>query len=328
MKFVTLTVIAAGEHEDRIKKIAKDAGADGATVVQARGGGAGHKESFFSEQIVADDILAQAEAKSSNAITFTTELIKILSLLDSEEERSLLFERSSYIEVLDKLLEDAGIKHRVSLALRLENARRNQSLTPVVEVYENEKWMLFDPKDALEQGGENFLLWTRGSSSLIEAEGAYNARVSFSMLKQNMPALELARSHMGESGFEIFSVHRLPIEAQSLFAMLLLLPVGALITVFLRVIIGVKTSGTFMPVLIAMAFLQTSFFLGILSFVVLVTIGLMLRGYLSALNLLLVARIAIIVVIVIFLVAFITLIGYELGFKGFFRLEIVSLVNF
>lgn len=267
------------------------------------------------ERIVADDILAQAEAKSSSATTFSAELIKILSALHAQEDSSLLFERSSYIEVLDKLLSDAGIRHRVSLALRLENARRNQSLTPVVEVYENEQWVLFDPKNALEQGGEKFLLWTRGSSSLIEAEGAYNARVSFSMMQQNMPALELARAHMGESGFEIFSVHRLPIEAQSLFAMLLLLPIGALITVFLRVIVGVKTSGTFMPVLIAMAFLQTSFFLGMLSFILLVTIGLMLRSYLSALNLLLVARIAVIVVIVIFLVAFITLIGYELGFN-------------
>ena len=48
MKFVTLTVITASEYEDKIKNIAKDAGADGATIVQARGGGSGHKESFFA----------------------------------------------------------------------------------------------------------------------------------------------------------------------------------------------------------------------------------------------------------------------------------------
>jgi hypothetical protein len=131
-----------------------------------------------------------------------------------------------------------------------------------------------------------------------------------------MPALELAEAHFDEGGFGVFSIHRLPIEEQSLFKMLLLLPIGALITVFMRLIIGIKTSGTFMPVLIAMAFLQTSLFLGMLNFVVLVAIGLVLRSFLSSLNLLLVARIATIIVIVIFMVAFMTLIGYELGFNS------------
>lgn len=268
-----------------------------------------------SESIAAKEILDRAYAKSSSDITFTRELIKLLSEIDTKQEGSILLAKRNYIDVLNKLLDDAGIIHRVSLALELEDARRNQSLTPVLELFDQNKWILFDPKNGLQGGDKNFLLWTRGGKSLIDIVGGSNATVSFSMIKQNMPALELAHAQFDESGFGIFSIHRLPIEEQSLFKMLLLLPIGALITVFMRLIIGIKTSGTFMPVLIAMAFLQTSLFLGMLNFVVLVAIGLVLRSYLSSLNLLLVARIATIIVIVIFIVAFMTLIGYELGFN-------------
>jgi len=269
-----------------------------------------------SESIAAKEILDMAYAKSSNEVSFTRELIKILSEMHANQEGSVLLVEHNYIDVLNKLLDDAGVRHRISLALELEDARRNQSLTPVVEVLDKDEWILFDPKNALQEKSKNFFLWTRGGKSLIDVVGGVNARVSFSMIKQNMPALELAQAHFDEGGFGIFSIHRLPIEEQSLFKMLLLLPIGALITVFMRLIIGIKTSGTFMPVLIAMAFLQTSLFLGMLNFVVLVAIGLILRSFLSSLNLLLVARIATIIVIVIFMVAFMTLIGYELGFNS------------
>ncbi|MCK9492127.1 MAG: inactive transglutaminase family protein [Sulfurimonas sp.] len=268
-----------------------------------------------SEQIAANEIIDLAYAKSSNNITFTRELIKILTDMQTRKDGSLLLLKREYINVLSKLLSDAGVLHRISLALELEDARRNQSLTSVIEVLDKDEWVLFDPNNALQEEDKNFFLWTRGGKSLIEIQGGSNATVNFSMVKQSMPALELAQAHFDESGFGIFSIHRLPIEEQSLFKILLLLPIGALITVFMRLIIGIKTSGTFMPVLIAMAFLQTSLFLGLLNFVVLVAIGLILRSYLSNLNLLLVSRIATIIVIVIFLVAFMTLVGYELGFN-------------
>src|SRR5690606_26281425 len=67
--------------------------------------------------------------------------------------------------------------------------------------------------------------------------------------------------------------------------------------------------------LIALSFLQTALFPGLLSFVAIVAFGLLLRSYLSYLNLLLVARIATIVIIVIFVVLFSSLLGYQLGFN-------------
>ncbi|WP_277640442.1 P-II family nitrogen regulator [Wolinella succinogenes] len=48
MKFVALIVITSGEHEESLKTIAKNAGARGATILQARGSGSEEKRSFFS----------------------------------------------------------------------------------------------------------------------------------------------------------------------------------------------------------------------------------------------------------------------------------------
>ncbi|MCD6258088.1 MAG: hypothetical protein J7J31_00635 [Helicobacteraceae bacterium] len=48
MKFVTLVVIIPSQDEDRFKKAAKEAGASGATVIQAKGSGVEEKKSFFS----------------------------------------------------------------------------------------------------------------------------------------------------------------------------------------------------------------------------------------------------------------------------------------
>ena len=87
--------------------------------------------------------------------------------------------------------------------------------------------------------------------------------------------------------------------------LLLLLPLGAAVVVFMRVMIGLQTAGTFMPILISLAFLQTSLLPGLISFISVVGIGLALRSYLSRLNLLLVARIATLIVLVIFVISMI-----------------------
>jgi hypothetical protein len=109
------------------------------------------------------------------------------------------------------------------------------------------------------------------------------------------------------------SLYSLPIEEQALFKLVLLLPVGALVVVFMRIMVGVQTSGTFMPVLIAMALLQTDLVPGLALLLVIVTLGLLIRAYLSSLNLLLVARIATLVVVVIGIISVMSVVGYRLG---------------
>lgn len=100
-----------------------------------------------------------------------------------------------------------------------------------------------------------------------------------------------------------------------MFRMLLLLPLGALMVAFMRIVIGIRTSGTFMPVLIAVAFVQTTLIPGLIAFLSVVSIGLLMRGYLSSLNLLLVSRISALIILVIFITAGLSIIGYQMGFN-------------
>lgn len=98
-----------------------------------------------------------------------------------------------------------------------------------------------------------------------------------------------------------------------MFKTIMLIPIGALIVVFLRVIVGLKTSGTFMPVLIAVAFVQTQLLTGIVGFLLIVGTGLVIRGYLSKLNLLLVARISAVIITVILIISIFTIVSFNIG---------------
>jgi hypothetical protein len=281
------------------------------------------------EATAAEQLLADARLRSSSVESLTRELIKLLAAPQPAQNAALLLSGHRSAELLEKLLLQAGIPTHVSMGLVLEDARRNQSLIPVVEVYANGRWITFDPQSGRQGTPEDLLLWHRGGRSLIDLVGGAGAHAAFSMIRQQVPALELARVQVEESGFSLVSMHRLPIEEQSVFRLLLLLPLGALVTVFMRIMVGVRTSGTFMPVLIALAFLQTSLVPGLINFIAIVALGLMLRSYLSHLNLLSVARIATIIVIVIFIIGMMSLVGYQLGFNtgmtvAFFPIIIIA----
>ncbi|WP_006787038.1 inactive transglutaminase family protein [Thiorhodospira sibirica] len=286
---------------------------------------------FWEESAVvaAEQLLGRARALSSTPQSMTRELIKLLSQPEPGQNAALLLTHHPREVLLEKLLNQAGVPTRLAMGLWLEDARRNQTLTPMLEIYVEGRWIMFDPRTGRQGVPENLLLWQRGGPSLIDLMGGARSQVSFSMIRQTIPTLELAHTQYRESGFDILGIHRLPIEEQGVFKLLLLLPMGALVTVFMRIIIGLRTSGTFMPVLIALAFLQTSLLQGLINFVVIVAIGLLLRSYLSHLNLLLVARIATIIVIVIFIVALISLLGYQLGLNtgmtvAFFPIIIIA----
>lgn len=110
-----------------------------------------------------------------------------------------------------------------------------------------------------------------------------------------------------------FSLLQLPVNAQATYKILLTVPIGAFIILILRNFIGIKTFGTFMPVLIALAFRETHVIWGISLFVIIVSFGLLARFYLDQLRLLLVPRLAAILTVVILLMIFISVLSQSLG---------------
>jgi len=281
------------------------------------------------EATAARQLIASARARSSTPESLAREIIRELTSSDPSQNATLLLANRQRVTLIELLLTDAGIPARISMGLLLQDARRNQSLTPVIEIFTGDRWLAFDPATGRQGTPDNLLLWHRGDRFLTDLVGGSGTHVSFSMIRRAMSLEGLASASAGADRFRLLSIHQLPIEQQSVFKLLLLFPIAALVTVFMRILIGLRTSGTFMPILIAFAFLQTTLLPGLTSFLTIVGIGLLLRSYLSHLNLLLVARIATIIVIVIFLIAAMSLIGYHLGFSAgmtiaFFPIVIIA----
>ena len=146
-------------------------------------------------------------------------------------------------------------------------------------------------------------------------------------------ALDLAtqRSEQKDSLIGRISVLELPIQTQSVYEVLLLVPFGILIIVILRNFVGFSSFGTFAPVLIALAFRETELVKGILLFTMIVSMGLLFRFYLERLRLLLVPRLAAVVTIVVLLMTAISIISDQIGAEtglsvSLFPMVIISMV--
>lgn len=264
-------------------------------------------------------IIAVANETSADANSFTTELLKMLNAKNKNQNISTLISRKkSKIELLTFLLNEAKIPNKRVGVLRLKDGRRNQHLIQMIEVYQKNSnnvitKKLYDADHIQSVDRTGLLIWDESNRSLLDITGGYKSKVSFAMIKEDAHALAPIIQNIKHNQLFDFSIHSLPIEDQALFKGILMIPLGVLIVVIMRILIGIGTSGTFMPVLIAMAFVQTSLITGLIGFILIVGVGLVIRSYLSQLNLLLVSRISTVIIMVILLIALFGVLAFKLG---------------
>lgn len=276
------------------------------------------KEYETSKLITGKEVIKEAISTSADAFSFTRELLKKINEENPSQNISLLLSNNTAKEdLLIALLNEAEIPSKKIGALKLEDGLRQQQLFPLVEVFKEVDGKiiskLFNPATHEAVSREGLLLWDQSGKALLELTGGEDSKTSFSMIKQEQPAISAIMQKADNEHLFNFSIHSLPIEDQSTFKNILMIPLGVLIVVLMRVLVGLKTSGTFMPVLIAMAFIQTSLITGLVGFVMLVAVGLFIRSYLSHLNLLLVARISTVIIMVILLIAMFSVLAYKVG---------------
>lgn len=258
-----------------------------------------------------NQILERARERSADAYTLTREIIKELD--NQAQNAELLADYMPRHDLIARLLNDADVPARVVQALLLEDGRRRQELIEYLQVFGRDGCELFNPLTGEQGQPPNLLLWEYNSAPLLDVTGGRNSTVTFSMIEKEQPASVVLKQKYENSNWLDISIHGLPLEEQALFKGLLLIPIGVVTLVFLRVIIGIKTSGTFMPVLIAMAFIQTQLITGLVGFVLIVGSGLVIRSYLSRLNLLLVARISAVIIMVILMIGLFSALAFKLG---------------
>ncbi len=270
-------------------------------------------------QTAAKTLINKVRAKSANAHTFTVQLLLELNAEAPDQNvrllRRQLTNREELAILVVKLLSREGIAARVARGLHLEDGRRRQQLTHAIEVYDDADWQFYNLETGATGLPERFMVWQRGGSSLLEVSGGENSGVYFSIVENFRASKDVALQDKknAEAALIDFSIYSLPLAEQNAFKSILLVPIGALVVVVMRLLVGLKTSGTFMPILIALAFIQTSLVAGVLIFLLVVGTGLIIRSYLSRLNLLLVARISAVIIVVILIMASMSVLSIKLG---------------
>lgn len=275
------------------------------------------REEAFDSAIEA--LLEKVRNESADITSFTGALIRRVNKLEGDSAVGLLNDGEvtasrRALQLVD-ILASARIPARVVWGILLEDEVRNAPLVPYVEVHNQSVWLPFDPVTGAKGYPDGFLIWYIGSNPLLDLEGAKNGEVHFAVARTLREMVDVAaqRAQKGDSMWFDFSLFALPIQTQNVYRVLLTVPLGAFLVVLLRGFVGIKTFGTFMPVLIALAFRETELWVGILLFVTIVGLGLWIRFLLERLQLLLVPRLAAVLTIVVLLMLIISIVSFHLG---------------
>jgi hypothetical protein len=298
-----------------------------AEVVE-RGAGEGDFEPVAPPRIIAPNweepfatavnaVMERAVSLSADPFSLTRQLVSQFGSGERAQNEQLLLEQygeENLSTLLADMLQSRGIPATTAYGLLLEDGRRRQRLRPLLRVWQEDDSEVFPLNLSASERRLPLMVWQPTRGYVLEVTGASGSELSFSMLRSEVSNYGQVAGALGEASDWLgFSIHTLPIEEQAMFKTILLLPIGALVVCILRILVGIRTSGTFMPVLIALAFIETSLLTGLIGFLLVVSVGLMIRSYMSHLNLLLVARISAVIITVITIIALFSVFSYRVG---------------
>jgi hypothetical protein len=266
-------------------------------------------------------VVADVREHSADEASFTSVLIRLFNNPSPNPNIQLLLaearSRADFVRTLTTVLASERIPARVIRGISLQEQQRQAEPEPWLEIHDGDRWRYFDPSTGDEGLPERFLVWWRGSEPLYRVDGGSNVEVRFAVQRNYIDSLAIAehRAELRQSRLIDFSLIGLPIETQSVYSVLLMIPIGALVMVLMRNLVGIDAFGTFMPVLIALAFRETQLLWGVILFSVLVALGLSIRFLLERLRLLLVPRLSAVLIVVVLLMLIISIVAHQLGLE-------------
>jgi hypothetical protein len=268
-----------------------------------------------------DILVSDVRDRSADTASFTTELLHRLNDPSPDANVELLLSDvttgADFVAVATTLLAAARIPARAVHGFALAGRQRNAPLLPWLEVHDGDRWLYFNPATGEQTLPDRFFVWWRGNEPLVNVAGGSRVRVEFAVQRNQLDAIAIAETQARQQGARAFdfSLYSLPIQTQAVYSVLLMIPIGALVMVVMRNIVGIDAFGTFMPVLIALAFRETRLLWGVILFTLLVTLGLSIRFLLERLRLLLVPRLGAVLIVVVLLMLFISLMSHRLGLE-------------
>jgi hypothetical protein len=268
-----------------------------------------------------EGLILDVQRQSADVATFTSELLRRIGLGQHDQYIRVFLDRTASAadraHLATILLAGAQIPARVVHGISLRDRAGPVQPEVLLEVHDGVQWLYFDP-DTRQRGlPPDFLIWWRGDERIASVEGGSNLDVDLAVQPSLLDAMLVAERRAERSGSHSaeFSLFSLPIATQAVYGVLLMIPVGALVIMVLRNFIGIKTFGTFMPVLVALAFRETRLIWGVLLFAIIVSLGLLVRFYLEKLRLLLVPRLTCVLTVVVLLMAAISVLSHRLGLQ-------------
>lgn len=269
-----------------------------------------------SQKSAVETITMQVRQSSADIQTFAQSTIKELNKKDGNAKLLVgnEFNDASIINAAVLILNQSKIFAMPIKGIYLTQQTK-ADLNLLMAVFNGKDWIYINPRTGGAGLPKEFLIWQYGNDSLFNVVGGKKSQFSLTVSPTPINALSIAKARglQADSQLLRFSLLQLPVNVQDTYKILLTVPIGAFIILILRNFIGIKTFGTFMPVLIALAFRETHVIWGITLFVTIVSFGLLARFYLDQLRLLLVPRLAAILTVVILLMIFISVLSQNLG---------------
>jgi hypothetical protein len=272
-------------------------------------------------QTARSTVLEQVREKSVDSASFAGELVRSLGNAGNDGNVALLMEGVETAEqrahLIKSLLADRSISARVIHGLPLVQTDATVSLMPFLQVWDGEaqRWDTISAETGVEGWPEDMFLWSISQKPVLEVEDNPRAHVEFSVQRTLDDALDVAKERLEakDKNLVAYSLLNLPLQTQDVYRILLMVPLGAFLMLLLRNVVGLKTFGTFMPVLVALAFRETKLVTGVILFTTVVSLGLLVRFYLEKLRLLLVPRLTAVLILVVFLMALVSVVSNKLG---------------
>ncbi|MBE6452499.1 MAG: hypothetical protein E7012_03300 [Alphaproteobacteria bacterium] len=264
----------------------------------------------------AKQILKLAQTLDGDAIT------QIISLLNQEPLSPAVqaylpvkTSQQEMVEIIQELLALKQIPSRPARGFKLEESKKSLSPDLMLEAYIDNSWKLYNIKTGKKGLPDNFVLFQRGGKSLIDVIGGEDSVIKFSVMKSVTSTMSLAEQRAKLAGTQSwfnYSIYNLPLSQQNTLKWLSIYPLGILLIVLIRNVVGIQTMGTFTPMLLSMALVKTGFWSGMICFSVMILLGLIIRFLMNRFNLLLVPRISAVVIFVILIMQILTILGYRM----------------
>ncbi len=280
------------------------------------------KPYFDDNQLKSAKKIVDIAKNTNNDKDFISNLISILNekpaIPEVQTFLPLKIDQKDIFNIAKSLLSFENIPVRMIRGVKLVEGKTFQKADLLLEAYYNNEWKVYDLNTGSIGLPNNFIIFQHGGDSLLDIEGGKDSTILFSVLKNKYNTLFLskykAELNSAEGSFK-YSMYNLPIREQNILKIIATFPLAILVIVILRNMVGIKTLGTFTPILIAMSFIETGLIRGLIAFIFLISIGLFIRKLFSKMNLLLVPRISSVVIFVIFLIQILTVLSYNLNIR-------------